>query len=402
MIPDSSDLTNIYPQLALNGTSTTIHININMRPLYRRTDARYLYHLAKDNRTPARYTALRNDLYGVASIGAQAAWLVGSSGIVLRSTDGGNNWIDTQVSPARDLYSAWFFDQSNGVAVGSQGAIFRTLDGGVSWASLASGVTVDLRDVSFASASKGIVVGNSGTILRTNDGGAGWSPAPRATNADLVSVSYSGTSAVASAADGSILRSSNDGETWTVVSIPGVGYPINGVAMTSDNIVLAVADSLNFGRILRSTNAGSTWSVQRNFSAQVLNAVEFSDANTAYAVGNNGAVLRTANAGASWSNISVGGTGRFLDVSISGQNVFISGSAGVILTSANGGSPWTYQTHGTINIAVVDGARTNVFFGLPLHLLNNTDQGNQGLTALFTKMFTQTFSPYQRIDRRKF
>lgn len=52
-------------------------------------------------------------------------------------------------------------------------------------------------------------------------------------------------------------------------------------------------------------------------------------------------------------------------------------------------------------IAVVDGAGTIIFFGLPLHLLNNTTQG-QGLPAFFTKIFTQQFNPVHRIDRRKF
>ncbi len=53
-------------------------------------------------------------------------------------------------------------------------------------------------------------------------------------------------------------------------------------------------------------------------------------------------------------------------------------------------------------VAIVDGQRTIVLFGLPLHLLNNTSGGNQGLGPLFTKMFTQTFRPSQRVDRRRF
>jgi hypothetical protein len=54
-------------------------------------------------------------------------------------------------------------------------------------------------------------------------------------------------------------------------------------------------------------------------------------------------------------------------------------------------------------IAVVDGAGTVVFFGLPLHLLNNTVQGNpEGLTAFFRKIFTQHFSPFHKVDRRRF
>ena len=52
-------------------------------------------------------------------------------------------------------------------------------------------------------------------------------------------------------------------------------------------------------------------------------------------------------------------------------------------------------------IAVVDGAGTVIFFGLPLHLLNNTTQG-LGLPAFFTKIFTQQFNRFHRVNRRRF
>jgi hypothetical protein len=58
---------------------------------------------------------------------------------------------------------------------------------------------------------------------------------------------------------------------------------------------------------------------------------------------------------------------------------------------------------GTPNVAVLDGQRTILFIGLPLHLLNNPVFGNsQGLTALFTKMFTQQFRATQKVNRRLF
>jgi hypothetical protein len=54
-------------------------------------------------------------------------------------------------------------------------------------------------------------------------------------------------------------------------------------------------------------------------------------------------------------------------------------------------------------VAMVDGAGTIVFFGLPLHLLNNTVQGNpEGLVAFFRKIFTDHFSQFHRVDRRRF
>lgn len=401
LLPDSSDPTNIYPRLALNGTSSTIHNNINMRPLYRRTDARYLYRLPKDTRVPARYTALRSTLNAAFSLNQQVAWLAGTGGVTLRSVDGGANWSETDITPARDLYDVWFADASRGIVVGTQGAIYRTLDGGATWSAQASGVSVDLRSVSFADANRGIAVGNSGRTLRTNDGGTTWTLAPSVTNGDLTSVSYSGTNAVAVGPNPTILRSVNDGAAWTSVS-PGVPFPLKGVALSGTGIVLAVGDSLNVARILRSTDGGVTWSVRRNIAAPGLNSIIFTDPNTAYATGNSGTILRTTNAGVDWTSISPGGSGTLLDIAVSGQKAFVGGSGGIILTSDNGGGAWTYQTHGTIYVAVIDSRRTNVFFGLPLHLLNNTDSGNQGLAGLFTKMFHEAFSPVQRIDRRRF
>jgi hypothetical protein len=55
---DSTDPSNIYPQLALN-SSPGIH-SVFMRPLYRRSDARYLYHLSADPRIPQRYFGTPN------------------------------------------------------------------------------------------------------------------------------------------------------------------------------------------------------------------------------------------------------------------------------------------------------------------------------------------------------
>jgi hypothetical protein len=58
---------------------------------------------------------------------------------------------------------------------------------------------------------------------------------------------------------------------------------------------------------------------------------------------------------------------------------------------------------GAPDVAVIDGARTIIFFGMPLHLLNNTDVGNPlGLTAFFARAFAEEFNPLQKVDRGRF
>ena len=56
--PDSGNLASIYPQLAFNA-SPVFH-SVFMRPVYRRSDARYLYHMQTDTRSPQRYLGTPN------------------------------------------------------------------------------------------------------------------------------------------------------------------------------------------------------------------------------------------------------------------------------------------------------------------------------------------------------
>jgi hypothetical protein len=58
---------------------------------------------------------------------------------------------------------------------------------------------------------------------------------------------------------------------------------------------------------------------------------------------------------------------------------------------------------GMPNIAAVDGRRTIVFVGLPLHLLDNKIYGNpDGLQAFFNRVFTQEFNPLHKVNRSRF
>lgn len=58
LFADSTNPGSIYPQLAFNA-SPSIH-SVFMRPVYRRSDARYIYRLQADTRTPQRYTGSPN------------------------------------------------------------------------------------------------------------------------------------------------------------------------------------------------------------------------------------------------------------------------------------------------------------------------------------------------------
>jgi photosystem II stability/assembly factor-like uncharacterized protein len=95
-------------------------------------------------------------------------WVVGNSGVIGHTTDGGANWI-TQTNPDtqnRSLYGVFFLDSDNGWAVGIGGVILHTTNGGTTWTVEGNGLTTQaLSGVHFTSTTNGYVVGNGKTLL---------------------------------------------------------------------------------------------------------------------------------------------------------------------------------------------------------------------------------------------
>ena len=75
------------------------------------------------------------------------------------------------------LFDVSFADTNIGTAVGDFGTILRTTNGGIDWVPQTSGTMKTLYGVSFTDANNGTVgfeLGGTGIILRTTDGGNNW------------------------------------------------------------------------------------------------------------------------------------------------------------------------------------------------------------------------------------
>ena len=99
---------------------------------------------------------------------------VGTSGIILRTTDGGSTWVSQNSGTTNQLNEVVFTDANTGTAVGEGGTVLRTTDGGNEWNDQASGTTNLLFGLSFVDANTGAAVGAEGKILKTTDGGGQW------------------------------------------------------------------------------------------------------------------------------------------------------------------------------------------------------------------------------------
>jgi len=114
------------------------------------------------------------DLYGVHFINNNEGYVVGDSGVFLKTKDNGINW--SKKSFGDYVFRAvQFIDSSNGYVVGynsSGGVIFKTSDGGNSWDTFTmNGLCLALH---FMNKDTGIVVGYGRFIVKTTDGGQSW------------------------------------------------------------------------------------------------------------------------------------------------------------------------------------------------------------------------------------
>src|SRR5262249_28123159 len=74
-----------------------------------------------------------NNIEDTFFLGDQRGWIVGSEGLVGRSTDGGSSWSVSKCPTSETLHSVWFVDESFGCAVGDGPTVLFTENGGLTW-----------------------------------------------------------------------------------------------------------------------------------------------------------------------------------------------------------------------------------------------------------------------------
>ena len=72
------------------------------------------------------------NLYGVWFVNDQRGWIVGSSGVIETTTNGGQTWSAQPSGTRQDLQAVQFTDRHHGW-IQTDGQILRTADGGASW-----------------------------------------------------------------------------------------------------------------------------------------------------------------------------------------------------------------------------------------------------------------------------
>jgi photosystem II stability/assembly factor-like uncharacterized protein len=234
----------------------------------------------------------------------------------------------------------------NGWVVGLSGFVAHSVDGGDTWTPQLSGVSADLRAVRFASKTDGVAVGDSGTVLVTRDGGDHWSAVPVPATAAIRAAAVSADTWVLAGDAGALLVSNDRGATFALSHVGGVD--LHGVA-TDDGASLVLAAGVD-GSIWASSDRGATFVREATLGGR-LEAIGVQPQGAyALAVGAAG-LIAERDASGRWIQVVSGTNSDLFAVLVPDDqdsgNAYAAGAAGTLLTRSSGGTPFVAVASGT-------------------------------------------------------
>jgi photosystem II stability/assembly factor-like uncharacterized protein len=228
----------------------------------------------------------------------------GFTGEMLRTTNGGLNWINITSGTTNHLMGISFCNDYNGICVGNSGTQLFSNNGGINWSiGEPTGYLVTFYSAFMLNPATGYGVGVntifSPLVAKTTNGGLNFTYSSFMVNnneATLRDVHFFNTQngiAVSNLWNGTggISRTTNGGTNWTHQQFP---YGIFGLDFP--NNITGYCTGYN-GYILKSTDGGNNWYTQASGTTVTLNAVDFADSVTGYTVGDGGTILKTTNGG---------------------------------------------------------------------------------------------------------
>ena len=283
--------------------------------------------------------------------GTERGWLVGASGLILRTDDGGSSWLMQKGGTEEELVDVFLVDQTYGWIVGANGTVLKTSDGGSSWRRMHKPTDRHLTGVHFVSRLEGWACGTGGVILHTDDGASSWESQPSGISDALFEIQFlDDRYGYAVGWHGEVRRTDDGGATWvrrrtpfSDPQSPAEVVELTGLSFISRDEGWVVGN--HYDVIMHTDDGGSSWEVQRYDVEKggYLGAVHFFDGKTGVAVGggNKGAVLRTTDGGSSWRKAGIPADFPLTAVSFgSAAEGWACGYGSCVNYTADGGASW--------------------------------------------------------------
>ncbi len=245
----------------------------------------------------------RVDYIGIHFVNVDTGWAVGDLGALIKTTDGGLNWITEETNTTTPLLKVNSFNGQIVIASGFSGLILRSTDGGDSWSQITSGVTGDLWGLQMINDTLGWACGTNNSLIKTTDRGISWQTVtiPGYTNnywwIDFLNENYG-----LIAGDGKVLRTTNGGNNWEIIQA-GDSYPLFCINVI-DSMHIAAA---GYGgpdhpsaKNIYSSDGGNTWIDGGDLQAFAINCISYINTDTGYISMNEAGLWKTTNRGQNW------------------------------------------------------------------------------------------------------
>ncbi len=278
-----------------------------------------------------------NVLGKVQFVSVTEGWISGANGNLLHTTNSGTTWNivkpfpnDTVSSIGDPSISMWWVNQTHGWKINwfgtnlndAHGAVLQqTTDGGITWTKKIFSTTAGDAglEVQFADENHGWIliynfISGNPQYLKTTDGGSSWNP------------------------------------------FIGMGIFYFADANNGWAISAAGAQSKPPYKIYHTTNGGNDWVEQYvDSTAGSFNAIQFTDINNGWVVGENSKILKTTDGGNHWIKVTNTGINSssmskcvfFLDANTgwigTNDGDINNNPARILLYTTNGGTTWTKQ-----------------------------------------------------------
>jgi len=221
-------------------------------------------------------------------------------------------WIQLYSGTTVHLKSVYFFDAETGLVVGNSGTMLKTTNGGLNWSAITSGTTGNIMQIQFPVATTGYYLDGLGHLGKTTDSGINWTFACTFSPQTIQSIFFvdanigHGGGYWGGYPEGWWLKTTNGGLNWSGACLcqqflTSVYFPslLVGYIGTGTNFV-------GHPELKKTTNSGVTWSntsigITNNVT---INTVFFFDEYTGWAGLADGRIYKTINGGNNWTYLT--------------------------------------------------------------------------------------------------
>lgn len=357
------------------------------------------------------------DFRGMDFVSDDEGWLVAGAGL-LHTTDAGATWQEAAPLLGIDVD---FADAAHGWLVGWSGRIFATTDGGANWSQQESGTDVHLQDVFAVNAEEAWAVGRgqgfsdvvlrpfASALLHTVDGGATWDQVEIPRRSELGAITFVGqrgwvfgecvsrslpeTPGEPDCGDDSvvILRTDDAGVTWEQLEVDRPGAFAGGFTFVSEQRGWVIAAG---GGLFLTDDGGSSWRTAEAAPVVPFQDIAFRDELRGWAVSRQFCLqercpivlYRTVDGGQSWTSSPVGADrGPFPSLRLVAgvQAVYLVGPSPshvmeppVMLRSIDGGESWLQMDHPALDLSQIEFVDSEIGYAVAgTELLRTEDAG---------------------------